>query len=243
VFARGLSNGRHLATNLVFVGYTHRAGRGDRPVTAPPSREDSMRTHHLTVVAALAMLTANCSQEAANPLRPGATSGATAASADATPVSTASTRTHGLLLTAVSGDGTGIVNLTSAAGGDTSFVAQITFNVHGLAPNTTYYIQRASEFPASLGGVVYDGTCQRALGLPPFDAVPPLSRFITFVADGAPIPLTTSARGAGAVHLENANNVFADGSAFDVMFRVVSDPSSATPVTDLRTGCVTLQVK
>ena len=125
----------------------------------------------------------------------------------------------------------------------TSFVAEITFNVHGLAPNTTYYIQRASEFPASLGGVVHDGTCQRALGLPPFDAVPPLARFITFVANGAPIPLTTSAGGAAAVHLENANNIFADGSAFDVMFRVVSDPASATPVTDLRTGCVTLQVK
>ena len=49
--------------------------------------------------------------------------------------------------------------------------------------------------------------------------------------------------GAGAVHLENANDIFADGSAFDVMFRVVSDPASATPAIDLRTQCVTLQVK
>jgi hypothetical protein len=196
-----------------------------------------MTTHRLIVLIAFAMVAVNCAQEGANPLRPAATPSVTSASTDALK------GTHGLKLTAVSGEGTGIVNLTSTAGGDTSFVAQITFNVHGLAPNTTYFIQRASEFPASLGGVVQDGNCQRALGQPPFDAVPPLARFITFVEAGAPIPLTTSAGGAGAMHLENANNIFADGSAFDVMFRVVSDPASATPVTDLRTECVTLQVK
>jgi hypothetical protein len=196
-----------------------------------------MTTHRLIVLVTLAIVAANCSTEADNPLRPAATSSGTRGSTDA------STGTHGLRLTAVSGEGTGIVNLTSTAGGDTSFVAQITFNVHGLAPNTTYYIQRASEFPASLGDVVYDGSCQRALGMPPFDAVPPLARFITFVEAGAPIPLRTSAGGAGAVHMTNANDIFADGSAFDVMFRVVSDPASATPSTDLRTQCVTLQVK
>ena len=196
-----------------------------------------MTTHRLIVLVTLAIVAVNCSREADNPLRPASTPSETHGGTDA------STGTHGLRLTAVSGEGTGIVNLTSAAGGDTSFVAQITFNVHGLAPNTTYYIQRASEFPASLGDVVHDGNCQRAMGLPPFDTVPPLARFVTFVAEGAPIPLTTSAGGAGAVHLENANNVFADGSAFDVMFRVVSDPASATPATDLRTRCATLQVK
>jgi hypothetical protein len=196
-----------------------------------------MTTRRLIVLVTLALVAANCSRGADNPFRPAATPGETRGSTDAP------TGTHGLRLTAVSGLGTGIVNLTSTAGGDTSFVAQITFNVHGLAPSTTYFIQRASEFPASLGDVVHDGNCQRALGLPPFDAVPPLARFITFVEAGAPIPLTTSAGGAGAVHLKNANDVFADGSAFDVMFRVVSDPASATPATDLRTGCVTLQVK
>jgi hypothetical protein len=140
----------------------------------------------------------------------------------------ASSATHGLELRAsASGPKMGIVNLTSTAAGPTTFNAQINFNVHGLAPNTTYALSRASEF--GTGPTDFDGICQRAAGLPPWVGALP---FIPFA-----VTLTTDANGAGSAHVVNQNNVFADGSQFDVMFRV----SDAT--TDLRTVCVTVDVK
>ena len=140
----------------------------------------------------------------------------------------ASSATHGLELRAsASGPKMGIVNLTSTAAGPTTFNAQINFNVHDLAPNTTYILSRASEF--GTGPTDFDGICQRAAGLPPWVGAVP---FIPF-----PVTLTTDANGAGSAHVVNQNNVFADGSQFDVMFRV----SDAT--TDLRTVCITVDVK
>jgi hypothetical protein len=121
----------------------------------------------------------------------------------------------------------GIVNLTSTAAGPTTFNAQINFNVHGLLPNTTYTLSRAAEF--GTGPTDFDGICQRAAGLPPWVGAVP---FIPF-----PVTLTTSAGGAGSAHVVNQNDVFPDGSQFDVMFRL----SNAT--TDLRTVCVTVDVK
>jgi hypothetical protein len=139
-----------------------------------------------------------------------------------------SSATHGLELRAsASGPKLGIVNLTSTAAGPTTFNAQINFNVHGLAPNTTYTLSRASEF--GTGPTDFDGICQRAAGLPPWVGALP---FIPFA-----VTLTTDAGGAGSAHVVNQNDVFADGSQFDVMFQV----SDAT--TDLRTVCVTVDVK
>ena len=138
------------------------------------------------------------------------------------------TSSHGLELRAVAdGPSYGIVNLTSSAAGPTTFNAQINFNVHGLAPNTTYALSRASEF--GHGPVDYDGICQRAAGLAPWVG---MSRFSAF-----PVTLTTDSDGAGSAHVVNETNVFPDGSRFDVMFRV----SGGT--TDLRTACITVNVK
>lgn len=140
----------------------------------------------------------------------------------------ANSKTHGLELRAsVSGPKMGIVNLTSTAAGPTTFNAQINFNVHGLAPNTTYTLSRASEF--GTGATDFDGICQRAAGLAPWVGAAP---FIPFS-----VTLTTAAGGGGSAHVVNQNNVFPDGSQFDVMFRV----SNAT--TDLRTECITVEVK
>jgi hypothetical protein len=140
----------------------------------------------------------------------------------------ANSQTHGLDLQAsASGPKMGIVNLTSTAAGPTTFNAQINFNVHGLAPNTTYTLSRASEF--GTGPTDFDGLCQRAAGEAPWVGAVP---FIPF-----PVTLTTSAGGAGSAHVVNQNDVFPDGSQFDVMFRV----SNGT--TDLRTDCITVEVK
>jgi hypothetical protein len=79
------------------------------------------------------------------------------------------------------------------------------------------------------GPTDFDGICQRAAGLDSWSAGP---AFLLF-----PVTLTTDASGAGSAHVVNQNDVFADGSAFDVMFRV----SNGT--TDLRTECVTVVVK
>jgi len=145
-----------------------------------------------------------------------------------TPGTAAVAATHGLELRASAGGAKmGIVNLASTAAGPTTFNAQINFNVHDLAPNTTYTLARASEF--GTGPTDFDGICQRAAGLDPWSAGP---AFLPF-----PVTLTTDASGAGSAHIVNRNDVFADGSEFDVMFRV----SNGT--TDLRTECVTVVVK
>jgi hypothetical protein len=194
---------------------------------------------------AMTLLAGGCGGGHGSPTEPDQAS--STASAAAVPVSTngaaaAATATHALTLTPYSGEGAGLVNITSDSNPGTTFNAQITFNVRGLAPNTTYYVQRASEFPASLGDVVHDGVCQRALGLGPWAGLTVSQRFITFVVGGQPRTITTSAAGAGAVHLENANNVFGDGTAFDVMFRVTDNPASDAPTLDLRTECTTVDV-
>ena len=146
--------------------------------------------------------------------------------------------THGQELTAVSGAGSGIVNVTPTAAVDGIFSAQITVNVHGAPPNTTFYVQRAPEVGRANGA---DGICQRAAGLPPWG--PPAPNFVTFPrpAAGPLVTLQTSPGGAGAVHLDFAAVTIADGTQFDVMFRLVD--SLTSPTNELRTGCFTVTVK
>jgi hypothetical protein len=174
------------------------------------------------LVVSATVLLASCAAESALPNTPGdAATGITLRQEN-------SSSTHGLELRASPGGPSyGIVNVTSSAAGPTTFHAQINFNVHGLAPNTSYALSRASEF--GHGAVDHDGICQRAAGLAPWVG---LSRFSAF-----PVTLTTDAEGDGSAHVVNETNVFPDGSQFDVMFRV----SSGT--TDLRTACVTVDVK
>jgi hypothetical protein len=146
-------------------------------------------------------------------------------------------KTHGQVLTAVEGTGSGIVNVSPTAAAD-GFSAQIEVNVHDAPLNTVFYLQRAPEVGRPLGS---DGICQRAAGLPPWGA--PAPNFVTFPqpAAGPLVTLTTSPGGAGTVHIDFVASTIPDGSAFDVMFRLVDDLT--TPANDLRTGCFTVDVK
>jgi hypothetical protein len=150
----------------------------------------------------------------------------------------AASATHGELLTAVLGTGSGIVNVTPTAAVDGSFSAQINVNVHNAPPNTTFYVQRAPEIGRPNNA---DGTCQRAAGLPPWG--PPTPNFVTFPlpAAGPLVTLQTSEGGAGEVHLDFAAPTIPDGTQFDVMFRLTD--SLTSPTNELRTGCFTVTVK
>jgi len=150
----------------------------------------------------------------------------------------AGSKTHGEQLTAVIGDGSGIVNVTSTAAVDGSFSAQINVNVHDAPPNTTFYVQRAPEVGRANGA---DGICQRAAGLPPWG--PPAPNFVTFPLPGAGplVTLQTSEGGSGAVHIDFVSPTIPDGTQFDVMFRLVD--SLTSPTNELRTGCFTVTVK
>src|SRR5215472_10896567 len=142
--------------------------------------------------------------------------------------------THGEQLTAVTGVGSGIVNVTPTAAVDGSFSAQINVNVHDAPPNTTFYVQRAPEIGRPNSA---DGICQRAAGLPPWG--PPTPNFVTFPLPGAGplVTLQTSEGGSGAVHIDFAVPTIPDGTQFDVMFRLVD--SLTSPTNELRTGCFT----
>ncbi len=175
----------------------------------------------------------------------GRTEAPTAPSSSVSPVlaglngsSQAASRTHGEQLTAVIGVGSGIVNVTSTAAVDGSFSAQINVSVHDAPPNTTFYVQRAPEIGRANSA---DGICQRAGGLPPWGA--PAPNFVTFPlpADGPLVTLQTSEGGAGAVHIDFTAPTIADGTQFDVMFRLVD--SLTSPTNELRTGCFTVTVK
>ena len=146
--------------------------------------------------------------------------------------------THGEQLTALSGAGSGIVNVTPTASVIGSFSAQINVNVHGAPPNTTFYVQRAPEVGRANSA---DGICQRAAGLPPWG--PPAPNFVTFPmpAAGPLVTLHTSDGGAGAVHIDFTAPAIGDGTQFDVMFRLVD--SLTSPINELRTGCFTVTVK
>lgn len=146
--------------------------------------------------------------------------------------------THGQQLTAVLGKGSGLVNVTPTSAVEGSFSAQINVNVHGAPPNTTFYVQRAPEIGRANSA---DGTCQRAAGQPPWG--PPAPNFITFPlpAAGPLVVLRTSPGGSGSVHIDFAAATILDGTAFDVMFRLVDDLTS--PANELRTGCFTVTVK
>jgi hypothetical protein len=55
-------------------------------------------------------------------------------------------------LTAVTGQGTGLVIVSPTSAGQGNFVAQLTVNIHGAAPNTTFSFTRSIDRPA-------DGVC------------------------------------------------------------------------------------
>jgi hypothetical protein len=135
--------------------------------------------------------------------------------------------------------GTGGTSVTTAATPERTFLATIRFIVRGVAPGTTYLVQRAPEvgdYPLEA-----DGICQRADGLPPW--TPSEARFISFVdpATGTPRTLTTNAKGDGSLEFEHRAASIASGTTFDVEMRLVDNETA--PTTELRSGCMTVFVK
>ena len=97
------------------------------------------------------------------------------------------------VLTAESGQGTGLVIVSPTSAGKGSFVAQVKVNIHDAAPNTTFTVTRAIDVP--------DGVCTSTQ----FDPV---------------ATLTTSAGGAGAVEFQRG--VRGGGPAsFDLRLRLI----------------------
>jgi len=60
-------------------------------------------------------------------------------------------------LTAVTGQGTGLVIISPTSAGQGNFVAQLKVNIHGAAPNTTFIFTRSIDRPA-------DGVCSTDFG-------------------------------------------------------------------------------
>jgi hypothetical protein len=133
-----------------------------------------------------------------------------------------SSSTHGNRLTAVLGQGWGTVNVIATAEDQGTFHAQIEVNVHDAPPNTTFLVQRRPDLDP-------DGACTGA-------------SFLTFPG---PARLTTSAGGAGAIHIDFAPPVgspYLTAEQFDVTFRLLEE-SPNPGATDLRTDCFTVTVK
>jgi hypothetical protein len=152
--------------------------------------------------------------------------------------------TGGRSLSAVTGQGAGVVSVAATADA-VGFSAEIAVNVHATTPYATFYIQRAPEVGRPLGS---DGICQRADGLWPWEqpnsvGFPPAPAFVTFPRPlaGDLKTLTTDADGAGAAHFAFDLPTLADGTEFDVEFRLID--SLTAPTTDLRTGCFTVTVR
>jgi hypothetical protein len=180
-----------------------------------------------------------CGNASRSPSAPTGTAvGMASSQGTSTTASRSPTRTHGQRLIAVLGTGSGIVNVTPTAAVDGSFSAQIQISVHGAPAHTTFYVQRAPELGRPNSA---DGVCQRAAGLPPWG--PPAPNFVTFPlpATGPLVTLHTSAGGSGTAHIDFTAPAIADGTQFDVMFRLVD--SLTAPTNDLRTGCFTVTVK
>ena len=61
------------------------------------------------------------------------------------------------VLTAVTGQGTGLIIISPTSAGQGNFVAQLKVNIHGAAPNTTFIFTRSIDRPA-------DGVCSTDFG-------------------------------------------------------------------------------
>jgi hypothetical protein len=97
-------------------------------------------------------------------------------------------------LTAVTGQGVGLVIVSPTSAGQGSFDAQVKVNIHDAAPNTTFTVTRAVDAP--------DGVCTS-------------TEFVTVAT------LTTSAGGAGAVEFERGGRGTGPNMPFDLFLRVI----------------------
>jgi hypothetical protein len=119
-------------------------------------------------------------------------------------------------ITPVEGTGSGQVLIAPSAKDHGTFAVEVTINVHGASPRTTYTIYRAVD-------LIPDGKCTEASG-PLFTDT-----------------LDTSAGGAGAAHVElHRGAPFLSGTRFDVVFWLVDNLDNEVK---LRSECVTVTVK
>ena len=193
-------------------------------------------------LAAVGIVLSACSSQTVNPLSPQVAARVNPVSQTAAGRTVVaqliqdSTETHGQLLSAVSGTGTGIVNVTATARPVAGTPAGFGFSVegevtvHDAPPNTTFLVQRKPDLNVN-------GICEG----PAFLTVP-------FPRPGPLVTLTTSEDGAGAAHFsvqfptKPDGSAFPDGTQFDVMFRLLE--SSPNPgATELRTQCFTVTTR
>lgn len=124
-------------------------------------------------------------------------------------------------LTAVSGQGTGIVEVAPTAAdivGPNTFDVQGTVSVHDATPSSTFTVLRRVDLTP-------DGTCTGTTWL----MLPPPNEQT----------LTTSTGGAGALHFRiSRGDPFVDGVSFDVQWRLDGSDGSV-----LESGCFTVNVK
>lgn len=182
----------------------------------------------ITACVAIGMFGVACSSGSSGPL-----SGLNPAA----PAATAASDGHGLVLQAVVGEGTGIVNVTTdARTGDFVVNTQDAVHVRGVAPDTLLYVRVAVD--AGLpGGQQSDGICQRAnLG-----AFGPIATY----PGGPPATIETSPGGTGTVHIVGGftSPFVSNGAQMDIAFRVVDALPPAVPTIDLRTDCFTIEIK
>jgi len=117
-------------------------------------------------------------------------------------------------LTAVTGQGTGHVLVAPTAEDQGTFAVQVTVNIQGATPYTTFAVARAVDLNP-------DGVCTMASGWLPLG------------------DLTSSPGGAGAAHFEvHRGAPFLSGVRFDAVFRAVGNDG-----TELRSDCLTVTVK
>jgi hypothetical protein len=147
---------------------------------------------------------------------------------------------HGIVLTAVVGTGTGIVN-DSATANDGGFTlrGQVNIDVHDAPPDTLLYVQIAADvgLPGAPDGEQTDGICQRAAA----GLFAPLASY----PGGPPATLQTSPAGAGAVHTSaGINNPFLpNGARTDLVIRLIDVLPPGAPTVELRTPCYQFEVK
>ena len=180
----------------------------------------------LTACAAIGVMSLACSPSSSGPLGGLNPAGPVARAAEG----------HGLVLTPVVGEGTGIVNVqANARSGDFVANTQDVVQVRGVTPNTLLHVIVAAD--VGLGVQQADGICQRAnLGF-----YVPLAQY----PGGPAATIETSEGGSGTVHVVfgATNPAISNGSPLDLRFRVVDRLPPAAPTIDLRTDCFTITIK
>ena len=133
--------------------------------------------------------------------------------------------THGYPLTAIVGQGTGLVNISPDASQE-GFSVQVQVSVRSSEPNAEFLLTRSVDFEP-------DGVCTGTTFTPlPLPNPGPLEL------------LKTSPAGAGAKHASFAFTPpppapFEDGKQFDVHWEIRTESHS----TVLRSGCITVTVR